>query len=214
MSREDRIDLTDAYAVETPEDNRRLYARWADTYESEFTAQHGYRYHLAVAGIFDSASTAADHPVLDVGCGTGLVGEALGVAGLHGFDISPEMLEQAATKCRPDGSAVYGHLEEGDLTGRLSVEAGTYGAIVSAGTFTHGHVGPQAFDELYRIARPGALFVVGVNGEHFADSGFAERFAADVAAGSITEPRRHLVEVYTVGEHADTRHIVVEFRRR
>ena len=28
------FDLADAYAVETPEDNRNLYARWADTYES------------------------------------------------------------------------------------------------------------------------------------------------------------------------------------
>ncbi len=42
------FDLTDAYAVETPDDNRDLYARWAATYESTFVADNGYVYHLGV----------------------------------------------------------------------------------------------------------------------------------------------------------------------
>ena len=36
------FDLADAYAVETPDDNRDLYARWAATYESAFIADNGY----------------------------------------------------------------------------------------------------------------------------------------------------------------------------
>ena len=38
---EEYFDLTDAYSVETPEDNVDLYARWADTYESGFVADEG-----------------------------------------------------------------------------------------------------------------------------------------------------------------------------
>ena len=52
-----RFDLADAYAVETPDDNRGLYARWASTYESGFITANGYVYHLGVAGAFaESAS--------------------------------------------------------------------------------------------------------------------------------------------------------------
>ena len=50
--------------------------------------------------------------VLDLGCGTGLVGNALakrGFKNIVGFDISPKMLEQAKQK------AVYARLSELDL---------------------------------------------------------------------------------------------------
>ncbi len=40
------FDLADAYAVETPDDNRNLYARWADSYESGFIKENAYQYHL------------------------------------------------------------------------------------------------------------------------------------------------------------------------
>ena len=50
--------LADAYAVETPDDNRGLYARWASTYESGFIADNGYMYHLGVAGAFAETSNA------------------------------------------------------------------------------------------------------------------------------------------------------------
>ena len=33
---EDALGLDEAYSVKTPEDNRRLYAKWAATYESSF----------------------------------------------------------------------------------------------------------------------------------------------------------------------------------
>ncbi len=39
-------DLADAYAVETPDDNRDLYARWAATYESMFIVDNGYVYRF------------------------------------------------------------------------------------------------------------------------------------------------------------------------
>ena len=108
----DGLGLDEAYAVETPDDNRRLYARWAATYESDFIARTGYRYHEHVADVF-VALERPPGPTLDVGCGTGIVGRALqerGVDGIHGVDISPQMLEQASSK------GVYETLIEADLT--------------------------------------------------------------------------------------------------
>ena len=80
---EDRkLGLADAYAVRTPDDNRALYRDWAATYESDFAEARGYVYHLEVARLFAAAVPPIDGPVLDVGCGTGIVGIALVVAGV------------------------------------------------------------------------------------------------------------------------------------
>ena len=74
---EEYFDLTDAYSVKTPEDKVDLYARWANTYESGFVADEGYVYHHGVAAAFLEHFISRNEPILDVGCGTGLVGEAL-----------------------------------------------------------------------------------------------------------------------------------------
>ena len=42
-------------------------------------------------------------------------------------------------------------------------------AVVSA--TRHGHVGPEAFDELLRIIRPGGLFVLSINSKFFIKAG-------------------------------------------
>ena len=211
------FDLGDAYAVETPDDNRDLYARWADTYESGFITDNAYRYHLGVAGAFLDEAGPDDGPVLDVGCGTGLVGEALRAdprcpSPLDGLDLSPEMIDQARTKCTASGDPTYADLHVGDLTDVLPLADGSYGAITSCGTFTHGHVGPEAFDELYRIARPGALFAIGINPDHFTAHGFEARFAADVVAGTITEPTVRRVATYGAGPNVDLTSRVAVFR--
>ena len=59
------------------------------------------------------------------------------------------MLERAKDK------GVYSRLHQGDLTGILDLPKNSYDAIISVGTFTCGHVGPEAFDELIRITKPG-----------------------------------------------------------
>ena len=207
---EEYFDLTDAYSVETPEDNLDLYARWADTYESGFVADEGYVYHHGVAEVFLENFISKNEPILDVGCGTGLVGEALCAnsslqLSVEGLDLSSEMLEYARLKKTSTGQPVYSNLHVGDLTATLDLPDNTYSGIVSCGTFTHGHVGPEAFDELYRIARPGALFAIAINPDHFSNKGFETRFNEDVSSGIITKPVYKKVQVYSTGLHAQER---------
>ena len=52
MSDERPVTLAEAYALQTPEDSRRLYARWAATYESEFVALNQYVIPDRVAAVF------------------------------------------------------------------------------------------------------------------------------------------------------------------
>ena len=214
---EEYFDLTDAYSVKTPEDNVDLYARWANTYESGFVADEGYVYHHGVAAAFLEHFISRNEPILDVGCGTGLVGEALCAnssfqSSVEGLDLSSEMLEQARLKKTFTGQSIYSDLHIEDLTTSLNLPDNAYSGVISCGTFTHGHVGPEAFDELYRIAQPGALFALGINPDHFSNQGFETRFYNDVSAGIITKPEYKKVRVYSTGSHKDEKFPVGIFR--
>ena len=66
---------------------------------------------------------------------------------------------------------------EADVTKNIPLKSNSVGAVVSAGTFTHGHVGPEVFDELLRIAKPGGLFVLSINSKVFIKDGFQEKFS-------------------------------------
>jgi SAM-dependent methyltransferase len=182
--------LAAAYGSAGPDANRALYARWAESYENGFIAESGYVYHEHVAGVFAAHGLerlGPDDVVVDVGCGTGLAGHALrrrGVTSIDGIDISPEMLRQAAAK-RHGGTAVYRRLIEADLTLPLDVATATYAAVVSVGTFTHGHVGPDALARMLPIVRPGGTAAIGINAAHFSAADFGTTLDRLVHDGRI-----------------------------
>ena len=196
------IDLSDAYAVTTPEDSRRLYAAWATSYNETFIKANSYVYPRTVAELFAEYVPASGYTdVIDIGCGTGAVGNFLASlrpeSVIDGFDISPEMLAQAARTRRIDDSHVYRNLQEVDLTSALPNR--TYSAMMSAGTFTHGHLGPETFLRLISLIRIGGWFVVGINAEHFKVQGFAKTIQSAVHSGIITQPVIRVIDVYEPG---------------
>jgi nitrogen fixation NifU-like protein len=72
---ESSINLEDAYALETPEDNRALYRNWASTYDADFALRNKYVYPKSIATICASLVNASSPlTILDIGCGTGIVG--------------------------------------------------------------------------------------------------------------------------------------------
>lgn len=209
MTHDDRKGLGDAYKVATPDENRRLYDDWAGTYDETLRRDYAYVYPERLAALFDEAG--GEGPVLDIGCGTGLVAEALGARPVDGVDISPEMLAAARAK------GVYRDLIEADVTKALTLPDGAYEGLVSAGTFTVGHVGPEALPELIRIAAPGALFVLGINEMVFTDLGFPEALDGFMRAGEIDLPRYETRRAYGEGaahEKAENVFTAAIFRRR
>jgi len=168
-----KIKLDDAYSLQTPYDSIKLYKKWAQTYDEDFAISSNYLSPQKISNFFLEHSKDTDTPILDVGAGTGLVGEFLKVKNkkeIIGIDISSEMLQQAKLK------KCYSSLIEADITKKIPLKENSIGAVVSAGTFTHGHVGPDAFDELLRIAKPGGLFVLSINSKFFIKAGFKEKF--------------------------------------
>lgn len=182
MSGEQKLGLDDAYSVETPEDNIRLYADWASTYESDFVASNGYVGYLRVVEQLAQRLPDFDAKIIDVGCGTGVCGDALsrlGFSTIDGIDISAAMLAEAARKVRDNGGPVYRQLLQADLTQTIAIDDGTYDGLVCAGTFTHGHLGPESLNEVWRIAAPGSICSIGINANHYRDAGFAAKIAED-----------------------------------
>lgn len=189
------ITLDDAYALKGREDARRLYAAWADSYDEGFARAHDYRTPDILAGVYAEECTDPDAPVLDVGAGTGLVAKGLAERGnftVDALDICEKMLKVAGRK------GLYRNLILGDLTATLPIADATYGGFTSTGTFTHGHVGPEALDELIRVGRPGALYVLGIKAAIYQSAGFAAKFGS--LSGAIRDFR--IVEKAGYGENA------------
>lgn len=204
-------DLNAAYALETPADNQRLYAKWAQDYDRTFAADMDYRMPQHVADVFSEVGVGKT-PVLDVGAGTGLLAEALPADKarvVDALDISPQMLAVAM------GKGLYRTAIEADLTKALQIADGTYGAVVSSGTFTHGHVGPEALDALLRVAQGGAVFVLAINKEFFEARGFGAKFAA--LEPNIADLEFRSVAIYGAGakgDHKDDQALIAVFSKR
>jgi predicted TPR repeat methyltransferase len=211
---EDALGLDEAYSVKTPDDNRRLYAKWAATYESSFVDAKQYRYPKAIAEVFNDVVPAVTR-ILDIGTGTGLTGMYITrlrpAVVIDGMDISPEMLAQAKLKTREDGSVVYRALYERDLTKAVPNENSPYEALFSSGTFTHGHLGPECLRNLLPLLANDGWLVVGVNNEHFESKGFAGELDSLVGLGAIQTPEIKRIDVYEPGSvhYGDQARVIV-----
>lgn len=138
------------------------YDDWAESYDTDLQ-RSGYRLPAVAATLIGRHVPEETAPVLDAGCGTGIIGEALSIAGyegLHGLDLSEGMLGAAR------GRGVYDRLHRASLAGPLDFPDGRFGAVVAVGVLTKGHVGPEDFAELLRVTAPGGrlIFTIRVDG--------------------------------------------------
>ena len=96
--------------------------------------------------------------LLDVGCGTGMVGPALRAAGcraeLTGLDISEGSLQVAAA------TGHYAALRPADLQQPLPVHDDSFDVVVCVGVMTYLPDTEAVWRELARVARPGGLVVL------------------------------------------------------
>lgn len=131
------------------------YDKWAHSYDKEHV-DNGWKILLNYLAYSAVEYLDENDRILDVGCGTGLLGRELssyGFCDLHGIDISRESLKVAET-------IAYKSLECAELGKALNFSDGFFSALFSAGVFTRNQVPLNAFEELIRILRPGGLFVV------------------------------------------------------
>jgi len=132
-----------------------LFDSYAETFDEHLTGKLDYRVPQALAELVSAHAPLG--PVLDVGCGTGLVATALPEAlrPIDGIDIAPKMVAKARER------GLYRHLHAGDATTALAAEpdfTGPYGLIVSTDVFIYvGDIAALFATLVERLQRKGIL---------------------------------------------------------
>jgi len=158
--------LDKVYTADNHEDLMDAYKDWAGDYDGDTVQKFGYVAHEVSAKALNKFMPDTDAVILDAGCGTGLVGEVLNKMGygkIDALDYSREMLVEAESK------GIYDACIQADLSKTLDMEENTYDAVICVGTFTYGHVGPEGFDELVRITKPGGRICFTIRDGAFED---------------------------------------------
>ena len=151
-------DLGDAYGAQTSAELAAVYDRWSDSYD-EYMDGVGYRHPAICVALLARHVPPGNVRVLDAGVGTGIVGELLAIVGyaaIDGIDISQGMLDKAAEK------GLYADLRVADMTQPLDLISDHYGAVISSGVFTTGHVGSEGVGQLLAVCETGGHLVITV----------------------------------------------------
>jgi predicted TPR repeat methyltransferase len=133
-----------------------LFDAYATSFEEHLVRGLGYQVPRALAEAVASAAGTPERAwtVLDLGCGTGLCGDAFrGVARrLVGTDLSAKMIEVATAR------GVYDELYTEDLVATLARETASVDLIVAADVFIYVGALEAAFAASAAALRDGGLF--------------------------------------------------------
>lgn len=151
------------------------YDGWAKSYNEDLLNEYGYSAHKIASAALAEIVSDRQASIIDVGCGTGLVGLELvhaGFTNVDGIDISKNMLAEA------EQTGVYRKLIWQDVEKDAVIADSAYDAVISVGSFGIGHMGPQAFGDLIRMASPGGPVVIFMNAEPFVDENYPKHIEA------------------------------------
>ncbi|MGI9352004.1 MAG: class I SAM-dependent DNA methyltransferase [Rhizobiaceae bacterium] len=199
--------LEQAYSLKSDVEAKALYKEWAGTYDEAMLGGLGYLTPMKTAELLTANLADKNARILDIGSGTGLAGNELsrlGFANLDALDYSAEMLAEAAKR------NIYNLLHEVDLTKPISIESGTYEAMICTGTFTHAHVGASCLDELFRILKPGGVFACTVHQDIWEPEGFEEKISQLEGAGIVKTVQRKLGIYFREAEEPEGWYILWE----
>ena len=104
--------------------------------------------------------------VLDVGAGTGLLGEEMrnkGFSRMDALDMSKKMLEESKAK---DLYTNFFTLPIGEEA-TPGIAENSYDAAVATGVYVEGHAPMKSLHELVRIVKPGGFIIFSLNDPHF-----------------------------------------------
>lgn len=155
-------------------DSKALYDEWARDYNTDLINEYGYIAPNISVKKFETFHPIKSIELIDVGCGTGLVGKELnklGYLNIDGYDISPEMLKVAKQ------TKIYKRLEQIDLNRRPLKVDKTYDALICVGSFGYGALGPEAIKNLLDLVKPGGMIFIFMNSEPFVSKNYQKHIS-------------------------------------
>ena len=166
------------YKLKTTEEIMKYYDEWGtDNKYDKDMVEWDYTGPKETVDTFKKYANNKEIKIYDAGCGTGLVGVELkknGYTNFDGVDLSQKLLDLV-----PNG--LYKNLSKTDLNKLLNINDNEYDAILCVGTFTFGHVKPQALDEFIRITKNKGLICFTIN------EGIYEEYGFDKKINELTE---------------------------
>jgi len=172
MAQKDVGNKIPIYKLKTTDEVMKYYDEWGDKdkYNKDMV-DWNYTGPKETADIFKKYEKNKHTLIFDAGCGTGLVGLELkkySFKNFHGADLSQTLLDTVPKD-------VYQKLVKVDLNKPIEVEDNFYGGVMCVGTFTFGHVKPNALDEFIRITKPGGLICFTINEGIYEEYGFDKK---------------------------------------
>ena len=172
MAQKDVGNKVPIYKLKTTKEVMDYYDEWGenDKYNKDMV-DWNYTGPKETVNTFLKYGTNKDALIFDAGCGTGLVGLELkkfGFKNFHGADLSQKLLNTIP-------SNLYKKLLRTDLNKPINSKDDTYDAIFCVGTFTFGHVKPNALNEFLRITKKGGLICFTINEGIYKDYGFDKK---------------------------------------
>ena len=175
--------VSQSYQVNSLKEQQAAYDRWSNDYESDLCAM-GYRIPAMIAAVFTRFVALDTALILDAGCGGGIQSEALAMLGygpITGIDLSEGMLDIARDK------GIYAELHQMTLGEQLDFSDDTFAAVLSSGTITPKHAPAHSFDELIRVAMPGAPIVFSLRDDSTQEPDYPDALSRLTASGAWHE---------------------------
>ena len=147
----------------------KYYDEWEENKYNKDMVEWEYTGPKETVDTFLKYETNKNQLFFDAGCGTGLVGLQL------------KNLVQKLSWCRSFSKVIryysknFIKLTKVDLNKPIKIQDNFYDADICVGTFTFGHVKPQALDEFVRITKSGGLICFTINEGIYTDYGLIKK---------------------------------------
>ena len=172
MAQKDVGNKIPIYKLKTTDEVMKYYDEWGikNKYDQDMIDWQ-YSGPKETVEVFKKYAKEKDIKIYDAGCGTGLVGVELKKFGYNyfdGADLSQKLLDLVKKN-------LYQNLSKIDLNKNIPIKDNTYDAVMCVGTFTFGHVKPQALDEFIRITKNKGLICFTINEGIYEKYGFDKK---------------------------------------
>ena len=140
------------------------YDLWAKQYEKELLDDYGYCAHIIGSKAFSTYELRKSCKIIDIGCGTGLVGEELkssGFLNIWGLDVSSKMIAIAKKK------QIYREFYQKKIENLEGFISKPFEALICVGSFGLGHIGPESLELLVKLVEKNSLIIIFMNAEPF-----------------------------------------------